>query len=634
MRGSVMRGSVMRGSVMRGSEAEQCRVALGVMVAGLSLLRALLDGGGSMDCENDQVSVRGYAFLLTGPTDWKSTERELRDSVIPQQGLYGFSWSWAYDILLNDWDHMIPYVVKQEWERQGGCRTVATLARIAAKIGPGQIPTMSYYECSSEDHTERIAFTEEVFETVFRRHYQIWSDQFGFDQFAREFKEALFLSMRDLFIDRQMDESAMAETSHGQKILSWQELRCRLLCRLCEHIRTWGQCSSHMDGHRDRHTHRIPPGLSSWVRAMRCSRQRDFDSVENRLSWMKYGDLISRMRGGGYGCGSREDYWVGKVWANGVTHLPCYSIRLYGPVGSDVHLGSRAFESRDAPKRHEMIMEYFEAQGNKLKPCIMEVDEIVDEIATVGLIPDSDKLLVTQMVIDYLLKDWTPPSNTPSVVVCSEVQPIRRAESRGPASAKDKLRRHIRDATTAAKSEVLKSGVVPDDISELGVPFRISRKSPAPPLPLCTLMWAYDVLKYDLFHVLPVRYIRSVKRVPSVVELAGYAASKLPCRGQPTYPLHSYPPVLYNNTQEVTNFRAWADDAIARRLRLRRMQRRRLYLPSNREVWSAIKTKWADNLLEECWDKASVLGTEEELVSESVFFATVYSHVCEVLRSE
>ncbi|EZG68157.1 hypothetical protein GNI_063770 [Gregarina niphandrodes] len=181
-------------------------LSVDVLPAGLSLLRALLPDKEPIECENQQKSQNGRGFTLLGPADWSSSEDKLWDSVAPLQELYGSFWYWANDILLNDWDHMIPYLVKQEWEGQGGCRTVATLARIAAKIGPGQIPTMSYYECSSEDHTERIAFTEEVFEIVFRRHYQIWSDHLGFDQFAREFKEALFLSMRDLFIDRQMDE--------------------------------------------------------------------------------------------------------------------------------------------------------------------------------------------------------------------------------------------------------------------------------------------------------------------------------------------------------------------------------------------------------------------------------------------
>ncbi|EZG68156.1 hypothetical protein GNI_063760 [Gregarina niphandrodes] len=263
-----------------------------------------------------------------------------------------------------------------------------------------------------------------------------------------------------------------------------------------------------------------------------------------------------------------------------------------------------------------MIMEYFEAQGNKLKPCSMEVDEIVDEIATVGLIPDSDKLLVTQMVIDYLLE---------------EIRPAPNDEFRRVKDAKGKLRRHISDLAAAARYEVLSSGVVPEDISTLGVPFVISRKPQAPSLPLGPLMWAYDILRYDLLHVLPAGYIRSMRRIPSVVELARYAASKLPKPGHQTNPLYCYPHELYNNITEVTDFRSWVDDTIACRLQSRETETRLLCLPTQHDIRNTIKMKWAEHLLRSCWDKA---GQSKDGVSKPVFLAMVFSHVCEVMRSE
>ncbi|EZG45744.1 hypothetical protein GNI_136910 [Gregarina niphandrodes] len=644
----------------------------GVMMAGSSLLRALLGYGGSMECQNEQVSVTGRAFILTGATDWQSSERDLGDSVILQQRLYGPFWSWAHDILLNDWDHMIPYVVKQEWERQGGCRTVATLARIAAKIGQVQIPTMSYYDCSSENDTETIAFTEEVFESVASRHC-LQADGLRFGLFAREFQGALSFAMRDFLLDHVKDGTVGSMEAQGQevKVESWQEIKRRLLHRLCDEGRRTGA------NQKNKTPIKIPTGIKEWARNIRKVRniigKREF---EKRLASIKYGDIISALPV------TNLESCIHTVWLNRLSHLPCYSVRLYGPLDSDERPDRSGYRAVESCRRATRA--YFEEKGNQLKPLTNEVDEIVAEIIRKELLPDWARLGLTERVIDYILRDWTPPSSTVSpdeIVACREMVPsfsgtvsvagsemstpqasnvlfqspdgmivrvstevstemstevptedifaveaakIRRRESRHRFSAQTRMDKLI----FLAKSQALESGIMPEEISGLGMPFVISREFPRL-VPLGALMWAYDVLKYDLLHVLPTPYQYSLTRIPSVVELAMYATTRLRKQRQ----LGCYPSELYYDFQEVTDFRTWSNIAIEHRLlRSQTMERRKLCLPDSNDLCGLARSAWADRLLGMCWGNASQVGEPDEMVPKHVFLAIVYSHICEAIR--
>ncbi|EZG45903.1 hypothetical protein GNI_136430 [Gregarina niphandrodes] len=199
---------------------------------------------------------------------------------------------------------------------------------------------------------------------------------------------------------------------------------------------------------------------------------------------------------------------------------------------------------------------------------------------------------------------------------------------------------------SVARSLTLMSGNVPEEISELGVPFAIS-STESPPLPLGALMWAYDVLKYDLLHLLPTVYLAKLQNYPTVVELATYATDKVFKGPKRSFRLVCYPQPLYGGCKEeeddgckevkIEDFRSLVPAEIDQWVKKgKNTERRELRLPTPEQLpqgYTGIHW-WANSILADCWSGANPLGSPGDMISQPVFFAMVYSHICECLRDD
>ncbi|EZG45898.1 hypothetical protein GNI_136380 [Gregarina niphandrodes] len=404
---------------------------------------------------------------------------------------------------------------------------------------------------------------------------------------------------------------------------------------------------------------------------------------------MKYADAVPDMR---Y---DSEAAYAFRLWFTEASHIPCYSTRLYGPVRTHPLTPDQwkntlskdrqmwAAEASDYVSCYTLVKSFFSHSANNNLPQKKEVDEIVDELVKNETSSGSfSALALTRAVIDYLLQEWTPPSTTPatptycattaqssaaqpssglssaaesaassfsaaesSAALSSTAVPIRgTSKNRG---NKERLKERLQRLESEARSLTLMSGIVPEEISDLGVPFAIS-STESPPLPLGALMWAYDVLKYDLLHLLPAVYLAKLQNYPTVVELATYASDKVfkgPKKGSR---LVCYPQLLYGDCKEeedkgsckevkTEDFRSLVPAEIDQRVKKgKNTERRELRLPTPEQLPRGCTGVhwWANSILANCWNRANPLGSPGDMISQPVFFAMVYSHVCECLRND